>query len=347
MHLTYQELKDQYAALRRTYAHIMGRRDELLAFRERHAPRKIAYLACGSSYYISQSAALSAWIRLGLPSLAMPAGDLMLHHDTYRGILADALLIAPTRSGSTSEVLLALDKAKKQEPIRPVLAVTCVENGEVAGLADYVLELPWAFDASVCQTRTVSNLYAANLLLIAIWCGGQGLIDDLGRAIETGPAFMDRFETKLAGIAREPWRRVVVLADGELRGIAREGALAFTEIARVPGSYHHLLDVRHGPMVLVGEDTLVLAALSREGAQYEEGLLADLIKQGATVVTYSDTPAPPRPGTKLHADSGCGMDPAARGLHFIFLAQALAYYKAVHKGVNPDQPEGLDAWIKL
>lgn len=36
-------------------------------------------------------------------------------------------------------------------------------------------------------------------------------------------------------------------------GIAEEGALAFTEIAMLTGRYFHLLDYRHGPIVISGE----------------------------------------------------------------------------------------------
>ena len=37
--------------------------------------------------------------------------------------------------------------------------------------------------------------------------------------------------------------------------IASEGALAFKEIARIPSISYHLLDVRHGPMVLIDDKT--------------------------------------------------------------------------------------------
>lgn len=346
MHYTYQEIKSQYEALRKTFAYVTARKEELLAFYRRLSPDKLVYAACGSSYYLSQSAALSAWARLGLPSASLAAGDLMLHHQAYRKLLTGALLIASTRSGSTSEVLLAMEKVRTVAPT-PVLAITCVENGEVAAAADLTLALPWAFDESVCQTRSVTNLYAANLLVIAILSNDEELLAGIERAIERGPAFMARYEEALAGIARDEWHDVAVLADGELQGIAREGALAFSEIARVPGGCYHLLDVRHGPIVLIGPKTLVLAALTGDGAEYEQALIADLIRRGAKVVTYRDRSLPASPGVRLEAEFGSHLDPAARGIPFIFLAQILAYHKAVAKGVDPDQPEGLDPWIKL
>ena len=41
------------------------------------------------------------------------------------------------------------------------------------------------------------------------------------------------------------------------------------------------------------------------------------------------------------------VDYTVRGIYFIILNQLLSYYKAIKRGINPDQPEGLDAWINL
>jgi len=92
---------------------------------------------------------------------------------------------------------------------------------------------------------------------------------------------------------------------------------------------------------------LVVVCLNSEGFEYQVALINDLLKKGATVITYSDTPVSPIAGVKLQVTSGLPLDHAVRGIPFIFIAQALAYFKAINKGVNPDQPEGLDAWIKL
>jgi hypothetical protein len=98
-----------------------------------------------------------------------------------------------------------------------------------------------------------------------------------------------------------------------------------------------LLDVRHGPMVLIDDKTLVLACITEEGMEYQEALITDLVEKGATVVTYSEMPHEPIPGVRLQVDSGEKLGPAARGMHFIFLPQILAYYKAREKGVDPDR----------
>lgn len=343
---TYTEIKSQYAALRRTFDYITARKDEIVNFYKKHSPKTLTFIGCGSSYYLCQSAEFSARVRLGMPALAIAAGDMMLNYKNYLRVLEKTLLIVPTRSGSTSEVLFAIENVKSVQSV-PVIAITCVTNSELAQKADLTLELPWAFDESVCQTRTVTNLYTANLMILGFLSGDQALINDINGTIESGNDFIEKYEAKIKSIAEGDWHDAVVLADGEMQGIATEGALAFTEIARVPGCYYHLLDVRHGPMVLIDKRTLVIMCLTADGYEYQTALVTDLINKGATVITYSALPQKPILGVKLQITSGLSLAPAVRGIPFIFIAQALSYFKALQKGVDPDRPEGLDAWIKL
>ncbi|HBK67311.1 MAG TPA: hypothetical protein DDZ91_01595 [Firmicutes bacterium] len=346
MSLTYREIKDQYNALVKTFDYIAERKDDILSFYRKANPQSLVCLGSGSSYCLCLSAELTAQIRLGTPTTSFTAGDLMLNYKDYDKVLESSLLLAPSRSGNTSEVLMAVEKSRNIAEIA-VLGVVCTENSKMAQIADLTLELPWAFDESVCQTRSVVNLYAANLLILAYLSNDGQLIEDIKTAIETGNKFMSQWEEGLEKVANCDWSNAIVLADGEISGLAGEGALAITEIARVPGRYYHLLDVRHGPMVMIDHNSLAIVGLTEMGFEYQRDLINDLLKKGATVITYSEMPFPALPGVKLQVSSGQKLGAAARGLHFIFLPQILAYYKAKQKKVNPDQPEGLSAWIEL
>jgi fructoselysine-6-P-deglycase FrlB-like protein len=123
--------------------------------------------------------------------------------------------------------------------------------------------------------------------------------------------------------------------------------MAFTEIAQVPSHYYHLLDVRHGPMVLVGKDTLVVACIGNKNLGYQKELISDIVKRGARVVVYSGGASESMEGAELMVDSGMDIDSAVRGIPFIFIPQVLAYFKSEIMGINPDEPAGLVAWVKL
>ncbi|MDI4648266.1 SIS domain-containing protein [Cohnella hashimotonis] len=349
MSLTYRETKQQYAALRQTYEYMLSERERIVAFVRSVAPASLTFLGCGSSYCLCESAAFSVRLRAGIAAQAFAGGDMLLGGERYRPALSDTLLVAPSRSGSTTEIVEAVRLLRSAVRV-PLLAVSCVANAPLSAEADLSLALPWAFDASVCQTRTVINLYAANLLIAAFLGGDDALIASIDAAIRDGEAFMARAESGIRKASGFDWTQAVVLADGELKGLAAEGAIALTEIAAVQAQSYHLLDVRHGPMVVVGPDTLVIAAVSGDdgGKRHRLNLLRDLKRRGATVIVYADAAdAEAEAIADYAAFSGFALDPAAQGIPFLFLPQIAALSRAEHKRIDPDRPDGLVAWVEL
>lgn len=344
MSKTYDELKGQFSALKETAVYIRNRINVLNRFLEEKPYQTVAFLGCGSSFSVSKS--LEAIYRnlSGKSSLSLAAGDLMLHTENYKTILENAVIVAVTRSGSTSEVLKAIEAIKALVPVR-VIALTCVEGAPIVELSDVTFNMPWAFDASVCQTRTVSNLYLAGAILAAGIAKRNDVIEAAEETIAQLEDYATRIEPLFLQLAKEKWDNAVVLADGEIGGIAEEGALAFKEICQLPSNYYGLLDSRHGPMVMIGKTTLVIASIGSAGEQ-ECKLVADVAKKYATIVTFSDEP---KDLPKVYANISFGrpLDLIGRGLALIVICQLASYYKALVRGVNPDAPTGLDAWIKL
>ncbi len=346
MSFTFNEIYGQYNALRKTCEYLSLRKNEILDFYRSKMPKSITYTGCGSSYCLCKSGEFSAKVRLGMPSAAIPAGDLMLHYGHYKKFLNGTMLVVPSRSGSTSEILKAVENTKSLMPL-PVMSICCVKDSALSKISDFTLEMPWAFDKSVCQTSTVTNLYTANLLILAYLSGDKKLEQSIKRAIDIGEGMMSTYKEKLKAAAQKEWSDTVILADGEIQGIAAEAAIAFTEIAEIPGRFYHVLDVRHGPMVLVNKNTLAIICLSPEGFEYQKDLVDDIIKKGAGVVTYSSMPVEKIDGAELHVTSEAELDRAVQGIPFIFISQALAFYKSELMGTNPDKPRGLEAWVKL
>jgi glucosamine--fructose-6-phosphate aminotransferase (isomerizing) len=341
-----KEIFSQYKALKRTYDYFMGKAQEIRGVWEEHSSTSITFIGCGSGYCICQSGEISAKMKLGLPANSIPAGDLMLNFPHYAKVMKDTLIIAPSRSGSTSEVILSVKNAQDSYGT-PCISICAKEDSEISRLADLNLEIPWAFDESVCQTRTVTNFYGANLLLIGILGNDTALLDEIKGAIDAGEDYMKEYTQSLKEIGqRDSWKKVVVLGDSELQGIASEGALAFKEICRIPSNYYHLLDARHGPMVLVDDQTLVIMACSPFGDSYQKGLISDIKGRGAQVVTVGKSAAG-KWGGDMHIATPDYNNYGVMGIPFIFVPQVIAYFRAIHHGINPDLPEGLAPWIKL
>ena len=346
MSLTYKECMAQYESLKKTFDCIAGQEKELKAFFNAKQPRSVTFTGSGSGYYLAQSFEMIAKVKMGICSSSLPAGDLMLHYKRYSKFLEGTMLVVASRSGSTSEVVNSVKQLKESSNV-PVLSIACVENSELSKISDYTICIPWAFDESVCQTRTVSNFYAAMVQLIGYLGGDTPVIKGLEKVIGAGDEYIIKYEKELERIAGLDWDNAVVLADGELQGLANEGALAFREIAQTPSNYYHLLDSRHGPMVMVNKDTLVIACLTSEDYKKQKDLISDVAGKGAKIVVYTDTEVEKINGVELHISSGYEMEHVLRGIPFIFIPQMISYYRAVKTGVNPDQPDGLSSWIKL
>jgi len=306
--------------------------------------KRFVFIGCGSSYSIAKSMSAIAYMNTGFPSTAMAAGDVLLHAERYAKCYEEAALVCISRSGRTSELLMALDTLKSRFSSFTVVSLVCADDTPLADKSELVLSMPWAFDSSVCQTRCVTNFYFAGAFIFSKMAGNTAVVYDLRHVLANGTEFMKKAETLADELSAGPWTHSVVLADAELEGLAEEGALVFKEVCQLPSNYYHLLDLRHGPMVLLGEKTLVLAALGAKN-KLEYDLLCDVKKKKAKVVAYSDTAVDI---TDVNAIVyGSPLSQIASGIPFIILCQMIAYKKSKITGADPDKPTGLEAWIAL
>jgi glucosamine--fructose-6-phosphate aminotransferase (isomerizing) len=346
MNTTYEEIKSQYVALKKTVEYMKEKQTEITSFFEHLQTRSFVFIGSGSSYYVSQSAEMIVKTEMGLPASSMPAGDVMVNYESYRNIFSGSTVVAISRSGNTTEIINTINTIKKDLDVS-VLGITCVENSDLNKVADLTLNLPWAFDQSVCQTRTITNLYTVVALIVAALSKNKSISDNIEKVIVNGDKFLSDYEDTLKSIGYEHWDKVVVLADGKITGIATEAALAFNEIAKVPSNYYHLLDARHGPAVLLDQNTLVIAAISKGQLEYQLSLIHDFVNKGCIVIACKDKSIHDIDSVRLNVTYETDLDDISVGIPFVNVSQLISYYKAQQKGLNPDEPEGLDAWIKL
>ena len=343
MYLTEQELKGQFQAVARTLEALHAKRAEAVAALA--GVQTLCALGCGSSFSLAKSAAIQFSQHTGVPAYALAAGDLLVNFPAYEKMLRGTTLLLLSRSGSTSEVVRAAERCKNELGCK-LLSICAREGTALEALADWNLALPWAFDEAVCQTRTVTNLYVAALGLACIAGGDEAGLSALDALKSHATAFCPAQEAALCALAAQSWSKAVVLADSGMAGLLEEGALAFKEICRRDSNHYHLLDVRHGPMVQIGADTLVIAVLSSGDRALQAALLSDVArKTGHLLVLDCASSGDALPGTRIQLPE-CG-DDDAKAVFALFCIQLLCFHHAIARGVDPDKPEGLDPWIKL
>lgn len=343
MYLIEQELRNQFAAATQTVDALFAHKDALA--QALADVKSICVLGCGSSYSLAKSAATLLSQQAGIPATPIAAGDLLVNFPAYKRTLEHSAILLLSRSGATSEVVRAAALCKQQFGSR-ILSICTQAGAPVEAHTDLDLILPWAYDKAVCQTRTVSNLYIALLGLAYIAGGNDAGLQALKGLEAYSEPFCSQQEAALKELAQQPWTRAVVLADSGPAGLAEEGALAFKEICRRDSNHYHMLDVRHGPMVQINQDVLVIALVSSGDRTLQAGLLADIAKKTSRLLVLDCAPGPQTlPGHNIQLPA-CGSD-EAKAVFALYCIQVLCLHHAQHRGVDPDNPDGLDAWIKL
>ncbi|MCY1713367.1 SIS domain-containing protein [Caproiciproducens galactitolivorans] len=345
MYLTEQEIMATKDALDKTYAQVLRQEEEIRTFFRENTERKFILMGCGSSYMLSKSNERMFITRPNTSAAALAGGDYLVNPDTYLHTIENSIVLVLSRSGMTTEIVRAVEYMKKTANVK-VVSITMKENSALEGLSDLTVVLPWAYDNSVCQTRSVTNLYAASLLINAICYGDGELKAAVKTVIDQNRDHMEKYRSELETIGKKDFTDVVVLADGVLCGIAEEGALAFTEISLISGKYFPMLDYRHGPKVLNNARTLTIFAVQPNESTYQRDMIDDVKKHNGTVVTFGSEPTNVY-GSDLHISVSGINRFEAYGIPFIYTMQMIALTKALATGINPDAPTGLNAYITL
>jgi len=313
----------------------------------------VLLMGCGSTYYLAQC--LAPWVTevLGVAARAVPASELALGQEWTLPPGEQPLVVALSRSGATSETVMAVRVARERGC--RVAVVTCYPESELAAGADVTVALPEGQERSFAQTRSFAGMLVAAQMLVARMAAAPGgepseqaaLLEELRRLPElAGPAVAAANELAQRW-ADAGWDRVSYLGSGWRYGLAGEAMIKMKEMALATAEAFHVMEFRHGPMALVDERHLVVALLSEAMGRYEEGVLADLCQRGARVVALG-------PSQPVYADEyaawlqvGAGLSELARLVLYLPFLQFLAYHRAMAAGQDPDRPRNVVMAIRL
>lgn len=299
---------------------------------------QVIFTGCGSTYYLSLAAAALFQEQTGRSARAVPAGELLLNP---AAVLTGGktLLVAVSRSGATTETVRAVEHFRQQNR-GPVVALTNYGDQPLAGLADVALVIEQGQEESVAQTRSFASLYVAATAL-AVQAAGRA---DLRQAMDKLPARGAQLLERYDGIARAlgenlAFDRFYFLGSGARYGLACEVNLKMKEMTLTHSEPFHFLEFRHGPKSMVNAQAAVVGLLSNGNAGHERQVLAEMAALGGTVFDLGEH------DTKVAFASG--LPEAVRGVLYLPVLQMMAYYRAMAKGYDPDNPANLTAVIRL
>jgi fructoselysine-6-P-deglycase FrlB-like protein len=194
---------------------------------------RVAIIGCGTSLHIAVAAAAARESAGQGETDAFPASEMPARpYD---------LVVALSRSGTTTEILSALDRLP--DPV-PTLGITADASAPIAEAVDELVVLDYADERSVVQTRFATS--ALTLLRAHIGHEMSPVIDSAAALVEqpVDPALVDR-------------SHYVFLARGWALGVAAEAALKVREAASAWSEVYPALEYRHGPLSAADDATLI------------------------------------------------------------------------------------------
>jgi glutamine---fructose-6-phosphate transaminase (isomerizing) len=345
----YGEIITQAEAWQEAVDTVHAKSDEVKAFFDKTKPGEIIFTGCTSPYYAGLSSAAYWQSALGIPSIAVPCSELIQFPNSYISTrCGDPVLVILSRSGKTTETIMAAEQFEKRFPGRTLL-IGCLPGSPLDRMVSTSLMLPKGYEDSVPQTRSFSAMYLASIMIGAI----LSRQDDTLKALENAPALVEPIiqglEPSIVKIFdHSPFQNIFYLGSGPLYGIAREATLKMMEMTISDTICVPFLESRHGPRSLIDEKTLVVGLFSRAGSGYEAKVIDELTKKhGATTTAIIPDAAWETGEVSYSLPVNVAWPDEILGLAYLPVTQLLAYYQALAKGVNPDTSRNLTAYIEI
>jgi fructoselysine-6-P-deglycase FrlB-like protein len=209
------------------------------ALAPRHEPvlprqgERVAVVGCGTSWFMAQAYAAAREALGGGETDAFAASEMPSGRRYDR-------MVAISRSGTTSEVVRLLGS---RTDTNPVVVITALADSPVARQASAVIDLGFADEQSVVQTRFATTALAL-------------LLSSAGLPVEDEAVSAEMALTAVLPDVLTP-ERVVFLGVGWTVGLANEAALKFREAAGAWAEAYPAMEYRHGPISANASSTLV------------------------------------------------------------------------------------------
>jgi glucosamine--fructose-6-phosphate aminotransferase (isomerizing) len=260
--------------------------------------------------------------------------------------------IAVSQSGETVDTLAALRYAKAQK--QTILSVVNVPESAIARESHVVLPTLAGPEIGVASTKAFTTQLTV-LLTAAIAAGrARGVLGEadearLALALIELPAQINEalnMEEHYRSIAEEilaEARDVLYLGRGSSFPVALEGALKLKEVSYIHAEGYAGGEMKHGPIALVDELVPVVVVAPSDAIFDKIASNFEQVKaRGGKLVLMTDSAGAMRLGSQAVATITLPtVDPVLAPILYTVPAQLLAYYTAVAKGTDVDQPRNL------
>ena len=352
-HFMAKEIAEQPEVIGHTLSHYIDPTGPNVLVRENgvtealaSAPR-LLISACGTAYYAGLVGKywFEKFARLAVE--VDVASELRYRQPVYA---AGGAALFISQSGETADTLAAMRHAKENG--QTTIALVNVQESSIARDADMVVPTFAGPEIGVASTKAFT-CQLASLAALAIATGRAR--DAISAAeeerlcaalLETPRHIVEmlkhepRFEELGQEIAKA--RDVLYIGRGPSYPIALEGALKLKEISYVHAEGYAAGEMKHGPIALIDENVPIIVVAPSD-ALYEKTIsnMQESMARGGKVLLISDAKGIAKAGKVWQSVEVPDADALIAPILYSVPIQLLAYYAAIAKGTDVDQPRNL------
>ncbi len=309
--------------------------------------KRVVITACGTAYHSGVVA------KYAFEKIARMKVDVDVASEfRYRNPILDKddIFIVVSQSGETADTLSALRLAK-QNGLK-VVAITNVVGSTVSREADDVIYTLAGPEIAVASTKAYTTQVLC-MYLLAIKAGKlRGTLSDedaskLLSELETIPAKVQEIldgKDVIQKFASTQFNKDKIFYIGRQFDSATslESALKLKEVSYMHSEAFAAGELKHGPIALIDDKTLVVAIASEPSLYDKIGSnMVEVKARGATVlvITQDSGDAFKGKADEIFRLPECSSTLAS--LLTVIPAQLFAYYCSILKGIDPDKPKNL------
>jgi glucosamine--fructose-6-phosphate aminotransferase (isomerizing) len=310
---------------------------------------KINFIACGTSFFACQVA--SYWFEkiVGISCSSHFASEFR-----YKPIVeksSNILSIFISQSGETADTLAALRFAKKNKS--KILSLINVIESSIARESDYVVSIAAGPEIGVASTKAFSAQLSVLACICLVMAREKKQITkkkelELTESLLEVPSNMSSI-LELCKKINEISKNIVnaksalFLGRGISFPIAMEGALKLKEISYIHAEGYASGEMKHGPIALV-DDKVPVIIIAPKDFLFEKNIsnMQEIMARGGDVILITD-----KNGEKQLEEETLkkivlpNVNDFVQPILYALPVQLIAYYVAVRKGTDVDQPRNL------
>ena len=347
-HFMLKEIHEQPLCLRNTLRLQEQYLDLMTTFLDRAG--EVFLVACGTSYHACLAASYMFSKLSMLATHPIIASEFVEQHG--RAINIDSVLLAVSQSGETADTLEAVECARQRAAT--VLGLTNIIGSTLTRVARAYVCQQSGPEIGVAATKTFTSQLSVLSQLALRLAKKRGKvshveIEQLEEKLEQIPDIVEKVietqEEKIKQLAKKYRDKqcFFFLGRGVSSASALEGRLKLLEIAYAPALAFPAGESKHGPISLIEPGFPVIFVCPKDDTRKTiVGNIMEMKARGASIIAVVEEGDEEIKGlADDYIEIPRGMPEVLSPIPYVIPQQLFAYYMAVERNCDPDQPRNL------